>query len=31
MAFAAVGRVNSTYWPGVSRTADRPEASAASV
>src|SRR3954469_9607400 len=31
IAFAAAGSVNSTCWPGVSRTALRPEASAGSV
>src|ERR1700736_5604010 len=31
MALAAAGSVNSTYWPGVRLTADRPDASAARV
>jgi hypothetical protein len=31
IALAALGSVNSTYWPGVSLTAVRPEASAGSV
>ena len=31
IALAARGRVNSTYWPVVSLTAFRPEASAGSV
>src|SRR5690349_21284727 len=31
MALAGAGSVNSTYWPGASRTADRPEASAGRV
>src|SRR4051812_30074043 len=31
IASAALGRVNSTYWPGVRRTAERPEASAGRV
>src|SRR4051812_24382342 len=31
IAFAAAGSVSSTYWPGSSLTADRPDASAGSV
>ena len=31
IALAALGSVNSTYWPGESLTAVRPEASAGSV
>src|SRR3954467_9962583 len=31
IAFAALGSVNSTYCPGVSLTAERPEASAGNV
>jgi hypothetical protein len=31
IALAALGRMNSTYWPGVSLTALRPDASAGSV
>src|SRR3954447_23532566 len=31
IALVALGSVNSTHWPGVSRTAERPEASAGRV
>jgi hypothetical protein len=31
IALVALGRVNSTHWPGASLTADRPEASAGRV